>query len=102
MAAEMIRQAIEHGLDLAVIGDAARRPPADCGEEGMTEFIRGEESVEIAARHAPIGRNGALLASTFELDEGPPAVRPRGAADMHLVAPERSTARQMPAVDLRQ
>src|SRR5690349_3870395 len=102
MAPEMIGQAIEHRLDLAVIGDAARRPRADYGEEGMAEFVRGEEPVEVAARHAAVRRDSAFLPSTFELDERPPTVRPVGAADMHLVAPKRSTARQMLAANFRQ
>ena len=96
MASEVPGQPVQHRLDLRLVGKPARVPVAERGEERMAESVVGEDPVQVAAGNASVGGDGAISAAVGEAREGPRPVRPLGATDVHLIAPELGPAVGMP------
>ena len=80
--------------DLVLPGEAAFAAGAQAGEVSGAEGIGGEQSVQVASLHPPVGGD-CSFGPARQPQHGPRQPRALGASDMHLVAVHRRPRSQV-------
>src|SRR6056297_2100600 len=99
MRLHMGGQRIQRGLQARVVVRSGSG--AEAGKKGRPETVVAEHSVQVAARNAPVSRNRPL-GPPVHPGEGAISIGAVGAADMDLVAAERSAGFEMHRSNLGQ
>src|SRR6266436_3573573 len=95
---QMIGERVEGVLDLVLVGGPARFP-AQRGQKGLSERVACKEPVQIASGDPPIG-TGATIRAAGQAQHRPCETWPRGLPEVHLVADDRHSGRELDTRDL--
>ena len=91
MRDKMRRKPVEDLFDQGIVGNVCRagRQP---GKPGGSLTIVGEQTVDLGAEHAAVGRNRSFRRTVGEPGKGPLAIGARRHAHMHYLTGERNAA----------
>ena len=68
MAGQVVGEAIEHAVDLGLVGEIRGRR-AEPPEPGRALAVVGQEAMHVAAADPPVGRDGAVRAAVVEAQQ---------------------------------